>query len=188
MMKQQVDDGYFATGLVQPSKTPTETRRNPQKPRKVFSWLSTIFSYAKNPVQGKCKKAVVNTTRICVFFFFPHFWRTKTPRINNNQQQISNQWKHLPFFSDKQKYKAKSSIFLGVGFDGLEFFITLFSPGVIHWRLGLDTSVGKGVDRRPWKFPKRLVWMDSNKDLTPWKFNSSRRKNDGWKATLVLGR
>ena len=170
--------------LVKLQQKPGETHKNHAR-FLVGYLLSSLMQRIQS--KGSAKKQW-STPPEFVSFFLPPFLAHQNPRINNNQQQISNQWKHLPFFSDKQKYKAKSSIFLGVGFDGLEFFITLFSPGVIHWRLGLDTSVGKGVDRRPWKFPKRLVWMDSNKDLTPWKFNSSRRKNDGWKATLVLGR
>lgn len=143
MMKQKVDDGYFANGLVQPSKTPTETRRNPQKPRKVFSWLSAIFSFAKNPVQGKCKNTVVNTTRICAFFSSPIFGAPKP----QDQQQPTTNFKSMktPALLFKQtKYQGKSSIFLGVGFDGPEFFITLFSPGVIHWRLGVGYFCGKG--------------------------------------------
>jgi len=35
----------------------------------------------------------------------------------------------------------RSELFTGVGFDGLEFFITLFSPGVIHWYLLRFTSI-----------------------------------------------
>lgn len=102
MMKQKVDDGYFANGLVQPSKTPTETRRNPQKPHKVFSWLSTIFSFAKNPVQGKCKNAVVNNTKICAFFFSSPIFAAPKPQ---DQQQPTTNFKSMktPAFLFKDK-------------------------------------------------------------------------------------
>ena len=72
--------------LVKLQQKPGETRRNSQKPRKVFSWLSAIFSFAKNSVQGKCKKQW-STTPEFVPFFFPHFG---APTPQDQQQPTTN--------------------------------------------------------------------------------------------------
>lgn len=155
MMKQKVDDGYFANGLVQPSKNPTETRRNPQKPHKVFSWLSTIFSFAKNPVQGKCKNAVVNNTKICAFFSSPIFAAPKP----QDQQQPTINFKSMktPAFLFKQRQKIQKIRQNHPFSQELALMVLSFLSPCSHLELsigalGLDTSVGRFFlgQPKPW--------------------------------------